>query len=427
MISKLFKSLSFRLQSTAVFLSFVGVAFGIKSYLHIKEVSASFGAQGKDITELFFNDLWIQIALSILVNILVGIVIYQITTKPIKKLGDAMKLIAENNTEITVPYTKEKTEIGSMARKVEVFKENAINKKELEKRQGMEAERNKKEKKEMMDNIANSFEQGVQQIITSLSSSSSQMFSSSENLEKVIKTMQTEASNINLATEEASVKINSVASASEEMTSSVNEIVTQINKATSTINEGVEKAEHANQSVENLDKVSAEIGTIINIILAITGKINLLALNASIEAARAGDAGKGFAVVANEVKNLATQTSKATEEITEKIEKIQMVAKEVHDALESISTSIFQAKEFTTIIEHTANEQSRTAKEISKNMQQAATNVSVINGNIAEVANETNYAGEASHEVLIAAKNVSGDLETLQKQTVSFMNKIKEN
>jgi len=426
MISKLFKSLSFRLQMTTIFLSFVGIAFGIKSYMHIKEVAASFGSQGEAITALFYNDLWIQIALSVLVNALVGLVIYQIATKPIKKLGDAMKMLAENNTEINVPYTHEKTEIGSMARKVEIFKENAINKKALEKSQEIDAERNRKDKKETMDNLANSFDQGVQQIITNLSSASSQMFGSSEHLETIIKTMQKEAGNINIATEQTSVKINSVASASEELTTSVNEIVNQINKATSTINEGVRKAESANVSVANLDKVSSEIGTITSIIQEITGRINLLALNASIEAARAGEAGKGFAVVAGEVKNLASQTSKATEEITDKIKNIQIVAKEVHDALESISTSIFQAKEFTSIIEHTAKEQSRTAGEISQNMQQAASNISVISGNIAKVAEETNTAGEASYEVLIGAKNVSSDLGRLQTQTQSFMNDIRK-
>jgi len=422
----MFKSLSVRLQMTAIFLSFVGLAFGIKSYIHIKEIHEVQNIYNDDVISMFLNDLWVQIGVSVLVNCWVAFVLYQIVTKPIKMLTHTMDSITENKLDMEVPYIKQKTEIGAMARCVQIFKENAIAKFKLEENQKQEAIKNEKLRKETMLKVANDFEQGVKQIIDGLSIAARSVHSSSEGLAKVIDAVENEAVNISSATRDTSDKINSIASASEQLTSSIEHVMRKIVEATDTIDDSVKKTDSANELVENLGKVSDEIGDIIKMIQEITEKINLLALNATIEAARAGSAGKGFAVVANEVKNLATQTNSATEEITSKVKGIQFVAEQVNTALGRIKTSIYQANEATNVIKSAAEEQSKSTSEISGNMQVAANNASAINDNISGVSREAQSAKKTSIKVLEEANNMINEINNLNKQTEAFLKNVRE-
>ncbi len=418
MISKLFKNLSFRLQLTAVFLSFVGISFGYKTYSHIKDV------YGVEASTVFVEDLWLQIFISILANVIVTLIIYQIATKPIKKIGDAMQELVENNTNVKIPYIKQQTEIGSIARKIEVFKLNAIKKKELEAHQAEETVRTAKEKKDMLNNLANTFEYGTEEIIKSVITTSKEMFTASSDLARVIEAMQKQAIDVNTATADASANIQTIASSAEELTSSVSEISNQVDSSTKAINVTIEKTELANDAVETLSIVSTEIGTVITLIQDITEQINLLALNATIEAARAGDAGKGFAVVASEVKSLATQTAKATKEIIDNVNNIQTVTITVSDALRNIQNSVNKANEFSSAIGVAVDEQTKTVNEISTNMQIAAENTTTINNNISKVSEETTQANSTASQVLSSSKAMSAASNNLKTYVEEFLEKI---
>lgn len=427
----MFKSLSVRLQLTAVFLSFVGIAFGVKSYFHIQDIKFMEeiymeDAYAEAIIASFYSDLWIQIVISAFVNCFVAFVIYQIATKPIKRIADVMGHITNGQLDVNIPYTKQKTEIGQMARYVSIFKDNAAAKKKLEEDQKEEALRNEQAKKETMANVANSFEQGVKQIVDKLSLAAKHVHVSSEELVEVIGNVEGEAATISTATEDTNQRINTIATASSQLTSSINNVMDQILDMNNQITDSVEKTDAAGEIVDNLSRVSDEIGDIVTLIQDITEKINLLALNATIEAARAGEAGKGFAVVAGEVKNLATQTSKATEDIVGKVTAIQEEANKVADALGVIKTSIHQASDATNIIRKAAEEQNTSTMEMSSNMRSAADSVSSINDNISGVSMEVKEAMQNSHKVLEDADNMLEELTKLDEQTHKFLDDIRE-
>jgi methyl-accepting chemotaxis protein len=412
-------SLSLRLQVITVVLSLVGLGFGVKSYLH---VSREFGAEAG---KIFFNDLMWQVAGAIALNIITSWIIYRIATKPIRTLGEVMRALTENNTDVDVPYTHEGTEVGSMARKVKIFKENAIEKRRLEASQKALEVRAKDEKAKTMNRMAASFETSVGGVVSAVSASSSQMQSSAQSLSSTAATTADQAKAVTTAMNEASTNVQTVATAAEELSSSIKEISRRVNEAASIASDAVREAKVTHDQMQELSEASRKIGDVVKLISEIAEQTNLLALNATIEAARAGDAGRGFAVVAAEVKSLANQTAKATEDIQRQISDIQRATEHAVKGIDRISDTIEKVNNIQASISVAVNQQGAATQEISRNVQEAASRTALVSRNIITVGQVLESTGMESREMLNAALGLSKESDKLKNEVYNFLSSIK--
>ncbi len=418
-IKRIYSSLSARLQATAIFLSFVGVVFGVKTYLHVKDEFGEAAALP------FLDDLILQIGVALVVNVVVAVVLYKITSKPIKVLTETMRQLTENKLDVAVPYTDRATEIGSMARKVEIFKKNAIEKVALEKRQKEAEAAALVEKKKAMEDLANRFEFQVQVIIEQVVEEVEKVKSLSEQMSGIIARNSDKTHAAVGTAEYTSQNVNTVASAAEEMSSSVREMAEQIQKSNNSVKAAVDANGEASRVAALLGDAAEKVGAIVSLIQTIAEQINLLALNATIESARAGDAGKGFAVVANEVKNLAAQTAKATDEISSQVVNIQGVAKEVVGALTTINQSIAEVDAYSSSISSAISQQSAATDEIAQNIAGAATRTQQISADIMDVNASSDTAAECAANAVAAVATLVAGTEKLQQAMEGFLKDVR--
>lgn len=342
-------------------------------------------------------------------------------SRPVNSMTGTMKQLAGGDTKSEIPGLKRKDEIGSMAAAVQVFKENMIEGDRLREQQKEAEKRAEVEKRAMMHKLANDFESGIQGIISMVASASTELYHTAEGMQKTVGNVSMESNNAATASQQTSGNVQSVASAVEEMSASVREIASQVAKSSATVNEAVTKTAHADEIVRTLMEAVTQIGSISEMIQNIAGQINLLALNATIESARAGDAGKGFAVVASEVKNLATQTAKATDEIAKQIENVRNVSGEVANSLKEIQSAVNSVNQYSSGIASAVEEQSAATREISSNMHQAASGVENISININSITRGAGDADAGASEVLVAAKMLSEQSEKLDGEVKNFL------
>ena len=418
-IKRLSRSLSIRLQALTIILSLVGVGYGVKSYLHVYK---EFGAEH---AEVFFNDLIIQLLSGIVLNVLASYIIYHIATKPIRTLGEVMRSLVEGNLDIEVPYVKQETEIGSMARKVEVFKKNALDKKRLEAEQKVLEEKTRHEKTRAMNDLANNFESSIGAVVNVVGTASAQMSTSANSLSTTAEATTRQAKAVAVAMNEASTNVQTVASATEELASSISEISRRVEEASAIAAEAVSDARQTNTLMQELAEASQKIGHVVSLISDIAGQTNLLALNATIEAARAGDAGKGFAVVASEVKSLASQTAKATEDIQKQISDIQNATKSAVGGIDKIGGTIERINNIQSSIASAVEQQGATTKEISRNVQEAASRTVLVSQNITDVSKALENTGTAATEMLGAAQGLSQQSMKLKEEVNNFLVSVK--
>lgn len=416
---RFFSSLSFRLQSIAIFLSLVGLGFGYKTYEHVKR---DFGVQA---AATFYHDFLLQIAIALVVNVLVAVALYFITTRPIKTLGEVMRAITENKLDIEVPYTKQTTEIGSMARKVEIFKKNAIEKKKLEQDQEAQQQRMAEEKKRATHELANRFEREVQNILEEVIHEVEHVRTLSDRMAAVIDGTSKKAIVVAGTVDSTTHNVSNVAGAAEEMSVTANEVAQQINQSAQAVKLVVEANDSANQVAGTLENAMAKIDEIVTMIQNIAGQINLLALNATIESARAGEAGKGFAVVASEVKGLAGQTARATEEISTQIEGIQTITRQVMGALTSINESVSRVDNASSSISASIQQQTAATSEIARNISHVAGSAQQILSDIEGVKKDTLDATSCARESLTAITSLQSSSNRLSQAVSNFLSEVR--
>ncbi len=274
--------------------------------------------------------------------------------------------------------------------------------------------------------LANDFEKDVKGVVEVVTSSATEMQASSNNVASMAEETARQAQATAAASEQATTNVQTVAAAAEELSKSIDEIARHVQDASRMTKQAVEGADRANTTIQDLGGASNEIGQGINVITSIAQQTNLLALNATIEAARAGEAGKGFAVVANEVKELARQTARATEDISQKIEAIQGSTGVAIEAIQTIGEGIGKIDEISTVIASAVEEQTAATNEISRNVAEAARGTSEVSSNIASVSEAAGESGRGANDILTAAANLGQESVRLDEVTTEFLNRMRE-
>jgi methyl-accepting chemotaxis protein len=345
--------------------------------------------------------------------------------RPIVAMTDAMKRLAAGDKSIDVPSRDQVDEIGQMAQAVQVFKDNAIRIEALQAEQAEAAARSAAERKQARHNLADSFEASVMGLVREVASSAQGMQATAQTMSAAARQASTQAGSIASAADSATENVQTVASAAEELSASITEINRQVTEAAKISKTASEEAGRTNVMVQTLATAADRIGEVVKLINDIAAQTNLLALNATIEAARAGDAGKGFAVVAGEVKHLANQTAKATEEIGSQINAVQEETRRAVAAIKTIGEVIDNVREISSGIAASVEQQGAATKEIARNVQQAAQGTQDVSANIGGVTNAVVTTGQAAESVLGSADSLTGSADRLRTEVANFLESIR--
>ena len=367
----------------------------------------------------------ISVVALVLLILALGFVTSRLIGKPLAMMTTTMGKLAGGDTTVDVPAMDRGDDIGAMARTVETFKTNAI---ELERSTAArEAEKTKaeEEKRQAMYKLADDFESSVRGVVDSVTAASGQVQSTAQSMSQTAEHTSTKTSAVATATDQAATNVQTVASAAEELTASIQEISRQVAQSTKIASNAADQARTTNGEVEALAAAAQRIGTVVNMIQDIAEQTNLLALNATIEAARAGEAGKGFAVVASEVKSLATQTGKATEEIAQQINDIQNATGSAVQAIGQITSTIEEVHSIANGIAAAVEEQSSATQEISRNVQEASASTSEVSANISDVTTAAAQSGESAKTMLTAANELAEQSKALSGQVDNFLSSIR--
>jgi methyl-accepting chemotaxis protein len=335
-----------------------------------------------------------------------------------------MGRLVHGELTVDIPHQGETTEIGQIATGLQTFKDALIAKKASDEAADAEKALNLA-RAQRISAATRDFQAMVGEMVGSLAGASTELEASATTLSSTADHAQGLATMVAAASEEASTNVQSVASATEELSSSINEISRQVQESARMASTAVDEAGATNGRVEQLAKAASRIGDVVELINAIAGQTNLLALNATIEAARAGEAGRGFAVVAAEVKALADQTAKATNEIGQQVIDIQAATKESVGAIKEISGTIEKLSEISSAIAAAVEQQGAATQEISRNVQQAAQGTHQVSSHVADVQRGAGETGLASSRVLSAAQSVASESVRLKSQVEKFLSAVR--
>jgi methyl-accepting chemotaxis protein len=344
---------------------------------------------------------------------------------PIHTLSDVTKDLAAGNYTVAVPAIGRGDEVGLLARSIEQLRDEAKHATNLRADQAAQERRAATERHDAMLQLADGFEGSVIGVVKAVSLSGTDMKATAQTMTTSAQEATAQATTVAAAAEQATMNVQTVASAAEELSSSIAEISRQVVEAARISTTAAEETEQTNTMVQGLATAADRIGEVVRLINDIASQTNLLALNATIEAARAGDAGKGFAVVAGEVKNLANQTGRATEEISGQIASVQEETRRVVAAIKNIGTVIDQVHQISSGIASAVEEQGAATQEIARNVQQAALGTQQVSQTIGQVAAAASATGAAAEKVLASAGTLVENSDLLQSEVTNFLGNVR--
>ena len=380
-----------------------------------------------DVDRIYTHLALVSLAIGIAVLVAVGLVARMIGRSvaiPLRIITQRTGRLAEGDLSVEVPYLDDRHEMGHLAKALEIFKTNRRRADELAAAQAAD-QAAKLKRQEKVEALIGSFSDRAAQALQTVVSAATQVQTNSSELALLAGSSLDKVAGANRAASDTTGNVSTIAGAAEELSSAVREVNKQVSNSASVADKAVEAADRTAATVRDLTEQASRIGDIVALINDIASQTNLLALNATIEAARAGDAGKGFAVVAGEVKTLASQTARATEEIQAQVNGIRTETEKASQAIGSIARIVADMKTISSSIASAMEEQDATTQEIARHIVEAAEGTQIVSENIGGVAEAAEITNRAAGGLRGASQDLQHEAGGLQKEMAEFFEAVR--